>query len=259
MKTTKETFSSLLKDFEYRYDLRTVFNDFLTLTTCAFSPNPVTGLSHDEDLYLQTIEPYKTDKLRHHFPNMLACLTCEMEKRFDSDTGNDILGEFYEQHLYRKGASQYFTPWPICVFMAQISVGTIDVNATQMPLRILDPCCGSGRMLLASAKENSRDHEFYGIDIDETCVKMTVINLFLNGIFHAEVMCADALNPADFRGSYKTSFLPFGIFRMAEKENSWLYLLNKNSFEDKSKSQKPEIVMQSKEEKQAFGAQLKFF
>jgi type I restriction-modification system DNA methylase subunit len=231
MKKTKETFSGLFKDFEYRYDLRTVFNDFLTLTTCACSQNPLTRLSHDEDLYLETIAPYKDDTLRHHFPKMLACLAGEMEERINSDMGNDVLGEYYEQHLYRKGAAQYFIPWPVCSMMAKCTVATIDVHATRMPLRILDPCCGSGRMLVASAKENSNDHEYYGIDIDHTCVKMTAINLFLNGMFHSEVMCGDALDPDDFRGSYQTSFLPFGIFRIAEKENSWLYMLHKNSFQ----------------------------
>jgi type I restriction-modification system DNA methylase subunit len=244
---TKQTFATLIKDFEYRYPLRTVFDDFLMLTTCACSPNPVTGLSHDEELYLQTIATYKDDTLRHHFPKMLACLTCEMEDRVGSDTGNDVLGEFYEQHLYRKGASQYFTPWPICSFMAKACTDAIDVHITREPLRILDPCCGSGRMLLASAKENGPDHEYYGIDIDHTCVKMTAINLFLNGMFHSEVMCSDALSPNDFRGSYKISLLPFGIFRVAEKENSRLWWLHRNSFQNrKPKDEKPELVFQGK-------------
>jgi len=231
MTTKKETLASLLKEFEYRYPLRTAFDDFLTLTLCAFSHNPLTGLSHDEELYLQTMEKYKEDSLRHHFPKLLACLTIEMEERNESDMGTDVLGEFYEQHLYRKGASQYFTPWHICSLMAKASTDTIDIHATREPLRILDPCCGSGRMLLASAKENGPEHEYYGIDIDHTCVKMTAINLFLNGMFHSEVMCGDALSPDDYRGSYKISFLPFGVFRVAEKENSWLYLLHKNSFQ----------------------------
>jgi type I restriction-modification system DNA methylase subunit len=258
MKTKQQTFATLIKDFEYRYPLRTVFDDFLTMATCACSPNPATGLSHDEELYLQTIETYKTDTLRHHFPKMLASLTCEMEDRVDSDTGNDVLGEFYEQHLYRKGAAQYFTPWPVCSFMAKACTDSIDVHTTREPLRILDPCCGSGRMLLASARENGPDHEYYGIDIDHTCVKMTAINMFLNGMFHSEVMCSDALSPDDFRGSYKISFLPFGIFRIAEKENSWLYCLHKNSFRNiKPEGEKPELVFQGKSIGKA--TQLKLF
>jgi len=247
MKTKQQTFATLIKEFEYLHDLRTVFNDFLTLTTCAFSQNPATGKSYDEELYLQAIAVYKEDTFRHHFPKMLACLTCEMEDRVGSGEGNDVLGEFYEQHLYRKGASQYFTPWPICTFMAKASTDSIDLHATREPLRILDPCCGSGRMLLASGKENGPNHEYYGIDIDHTCVKMAAINLFLNGMFHSEVMCGDALDLNDFRGSYKISFLPFGIFRIAEKEESWLWTLHKNSFQNKRpKEESPALVFQGK-------------
>lgn len=223
-----DTFEGLLCSFQYRYDLRTVFDDFLTMALCAFSQNPLTGKSHDEDLYLQIIAKYTPDEVRTKFPKMLACLTLEMEAQKDSDMGNDVLGAFYEQHFCRKGAAQFFTPWPICTFMASV---TFHADLMERdPLLILDPCCGSGRMLLASSKVNGPRHEYYGIDIDLTCVKMTAINLFLNGIFHAEVMCGDALSQDDFRGSYRTSFLPFGIFRIAEKEKSRLWMLHKNSF-----------------------------
>lgn len=242
MKTKEETFESLIRQFEYRYDLRTVFDDFLTLCICAFSYNPNTGKSHDEELYLQTIEKYKNDELRNLFPKMLAVLTLQMEERVGRGLGNDVLGEFYEQNLYRKGASQYFTPWPICSFMAKIT-GDKSIVATHWPIRILDPCCGSGRMLLASAQENGPSQEYYGIDIDGTCVKMTAINLFLNGIFHSEVMCANALSPIDFRESYRISFLPFGIFRITDPEDSQLWHLHRNSFESiKDKQQASNIV-----------------
>jgi type I restriction-modification system DNA methylase subunit len=224
----RESFESLLRSFEYRHDLRTVFDDFLTLALCSFSQDPLTGLSHDEELYLQTMEKYKNEELRHNFPKMLACLTHEMEEQLKSDMGNDVLGSFYEQNLYRKGASQYFTPWPICTMMASFTTHA-DLSYRE-PLRILDPCCGSGRMLMASAKVNGPDHEYYGIDIDPTCVKMTAINLFLNGMFHSEVMCSDALNPDDFQVSYYTSFMPFGIFRIVEKDRSLLWMLYANSF-----------------------------
>jgi type I restriction-modification system DNA methylase subunit len=229
MKTKEETFESLIKQFEYRYELRSVFDDFLTLCICAFSQNPLTGKSHDEDLYLETIEKYNEDKLQSTFSSMLAVLVNQMEERVGSGMGTDVLGEFYEQNLYRKGASQYFTPWPICSFMAKITSNE-SIVATHWPLRILDPCCGSGRMLLASAQENGQKQEYYGIDIDQTCVKMTAINLFLNGMFHSEVMCSNALSPNDFRVSYKVSFLPFGIFRITEKEDSLLWHLHVNSF-----------------------------
>jgi hypothetical protein len=246
MKKQQQSFATLLNDFEYRYDLRTVFNDFLTLSICACSQNPLTGLSHDEELYLETIAPYKTDTLRYHFPKMFAQLTCEMEQRVGSDIGNDVLGDYYEQHLYRKGAAQYFTPWPVCSLIAKSTIDIVDMHATREPLRILDPTCGSGRMLLAAARENGPEHEYYGIDIDNTCVRMSAINMFLNGIFHSEVMCSDALSADEFRGSYKTSLLPFGIFRIVYKEGSYLWMLHKNSFQSIRPKEKQELIFQGK-------------
>lgn len=227
MTNKNDTFASLMHSFSYRYDLRTVFDDFLTMTICAFSQNPLTGKSHDEDLYMDTIARYAKDDLRHNFPKMVAALTFEMENRYDSDKGNDVLGEFYETNLYRKGASQYFTPWSICEFMALCSAND---TANGEAKRVLDPTCGSGRTLLAAAKHIGRDSKCYGIDIDHVCVKMAAINLFLNGIFHSEVMWADALSPESFHMSYVISFLPFGIFRIQNKDNSLLWNLNKNSF-----------------------------
>lgn len=239
MKNEIETFEKTIRRFQYRHDTRTVFNDFLTMTLCAFSQNPATGKSHDEDLYMETIAKYKDDALRFEFPKLLACLTVEMEERTGSDTGNDVLGEFYEQNISRKGSGQFFTPWHICKFMAQCTAESVEDKPADRLLRILDPSCGSGRMLLASNTVNGPMHEYYGVDIDETCVKMAALNLFLNGMFHCEVMCADALARDDFRFSYRTSFLPFGIFRINEKEQSPLWHMMQNAWpEKKVKEQK---------------------
>jgi type I restriction enzyme M protein len=234
MKKQSETFAKFLLEFQYHFDLRTVFNDFLIMSMCAVTPLPGSGKSHYEDLYLETIKKYKDHELRFHFPNAFACLIMEMEERYSSSEGNDILGEFYETNLYRKGAQQYFTPWHICSFMAKSVTGVKEDNPDRS-LRILDPTCGSGRMLLAAHKELGSNHEYFGIDIDETCVQMTTLNLFLNGIFHGEVMCANALNSDDFRISYKPSFLPFGIFRIEKKENSMLWHMQQNPSDKKAK------------------------
>lgn len=223
MTTKQESFAKLMDSFQYRYDTGRVFEDFLTMSICAVTQNIMTGVSHYEDLYLETIAPYKTDALRHQFPKMFAALVLEMEERVGSASGNDVLGEYYQDNLAKKkGKGQFFTPWHLCEFMAQLTVGD-DCKDKALPLRIIDPCCGSGRMLLAGAKHHGEYHQYYGIDIDHTCVKMTALNLFLNGIFHAEVMCADALDADDFRISYRISQYPLGIFRMEDKEQSHLW------------------------------------
>jgi hypothetical protein len=200
------------------------------MNVCAFSQNLKTGKSHDEELYLETIAKYKEDTLRFEFPKLLAYLITEMTDRMDSNTGNDVLGEFYEQNLQRKGASQFFTPWPICTFMAKSTFEVTPEERQNQPLRILEPACGSGRMLMAMLKVAGPYHEYYAVDLDVTCVKMTVVNLFLSGLFRSEVLCGNFLLPEDFRVSYRTSFLPFGIFRVKEKEQSRLWHLLQNSW-----------------------------
>jgi type I restriction-modification system DNA methylase subunit len=259
MKKEKETFDSIIRLFEYKHDLRTVFDDFLTMSICAMGQNPQTGKSYDEDLYLETVAKYKKDeKLVKEFPHLYATLVTEMTARWDSGEGYDVLGEFYEQNLARRGASQFFTPWPICMFMSKCATEKAQENKNgDRLLRILDPACGSGRMLLAAQKCNGQQHEYYGIDIDHTCIKMTALNLFLSGLFHSEALCADALIPEDFRVSYKTSFLPLGLFRVKERENSSLWHMLKETW--KKPVQAPKVEYDGVATKYPDGSQLQMF
>lgn len=258
MKTQQETFASLMNSFTYKYDLRPVFDDFLTMSMCAVTQIPGEGKSHYEDFYLETIAKYKDDKLRFQFPKLFSQLVAEMELRVDVGQGNDVLGDYYEQNFCRKNSGQFFTPWPICQFMAKSVCGDSEQNDEVK--RIIDPTCGSGRMITAATKTMGWGHEYYGIDLDHTCVKMTALNLFLNGCFHSEVMCANALAPDDFRISYRLSFLPLGIFQIKEKEYSRLWTMYKNSFPTKQATPKPELVLPSDEGKQTGqGSQLHLF
>jgi type I restriction-modification system DNA methylase subunit len=227
----QNTFAKTILKIGYRFSLSKVFDDFLTMAIACCSINPLTKLSNYEDEYLETISYYKDSELRFEFSNAHASLIVEMEERLGSSLGNDILGEFFEQHISNSRNGQFFTPYPICEFMASVIHTDVVVDGDYgKPLRILDPSCGSGRMLMASYKRNKNMHEYYWIDIDRICVKMTALNLFLNGIWDSEVMCANALSPDDFVCSYRISFLPFGIFKITEKEKSKLWWMHKNSF-----------------------------
>lgn len=259
MKSKVETFSNVMRSFEHKFDMRLAFTDFLTMTICAFGQKPGTGISYDESLYLETIAKYKNDKVRFEFPKLLSLLTLEMTERMNSTSeGWDILGEFYEMNLASKTLSQFFTPWPICEFMARCNADNALQNSdSDKRIRILDPACGSGRMLMASSRVFGSQHEYYGIDIDQTCAKITSINLFLSGLFHAEVMWGNALNHSDFRGSYFTSIIPFGLFRIQEREKSKLWnILDSTASEYKKPTNDPP---ESASKKYPDGSQLKFF
>ena len=213
MTSKKETFSTLLKEFEHRYELRSVFDDFLTIAICSFADIQ----SPEGELYTKTMLKYE-DRFRRNFSEMLILLICEMDKRTDDEDGNDVLGEFFETEFGEKNIQ-----WSVCLFMAKVTRADNDVvleESRDNVLRILDPCCRSGRMLHASATIHDRRHRYYGISIDHTCVKMTALNLFLNNVYDAEVMWADVNDPDDFRISYITSYSPFGVFQVTEKEKS---------------------------------------
>lgn len=233
MKTKRHTFADILESCRYKHDMRSLFDDFLTLALCAFSQKPGAGVSYDEDLYLATVARYPNEMASEVFSKLLAMLIMEMEDRFDNSSGNDILGEFYELNFCQKGSGQFFTPWHICKLMAECTKTDSEKDG---PLKVLDPTCGSGRTLLAGAQALGKHNYFYGIDIDHTCVKMAALNLFLNGVFHGEIMWADALSAGDFRMSYKLSSLPFGIFRITEKERSCLWHARQSSFSEKKPS-----------------------
>ena len=260
MKIENEIFAKLMQAFEPQYNLATVFNDFLTMSICSVTQNPATGKSHYEDLYLETIAKYANDELRFNFPKMFSQLIWEMDLRFFSEGyHNDVLGEFYEENLYKKGAQQFFTPWPICQFMAKSVADESKKNPVDRPLRILEPACGSGRMLLAALKEFGPKQEYYGVDIDPVCVKMTALNMFLNGMFNSEVMCANFLLPDDFRFSYRISMLPFGIFRIDEKEKSPLWHLMQNSLKASMQERANPPDLEDNDEKFRDATQMRLF
>ena len=251
---------SLLK-ISYRFSLPNVFDDFLTMTIAACTQNPLTKLSYYEDEYLQTIALYKDSELRHEFPKAFSQLVIEMEQRVHSSAGNDVLGEFFELHLAEINKGQIFTPFPVCQFMASSIIGIQDTPEENYPKRIIDPTCGSGRMLLAAHKLYGRKLQYFGIDIDLRCVKMAAINLFLNGVWNSEVMYADALHSNDFDVSYRISLLPFGIFKIEEKEKSLLWNLYQNTFKRESRQDIPEIEFKpiTTSEQQNDATQLRLF
>lgn len=260
--SSKQSFTGAILSIASRFSLHTVFDDFLTMAIAAFTQNLQTGKSWYEDEYMDTIAKYKDSELRYEFPNALAYLITEMEEAVNSSLGNDVLGSFFEQHISSGRNGQFFTPFPVCQFMAQITHASNEpAPKTYRPLRIIDPACGSGRMILAGSKVHGLGHEYYGIDLDQICVKMAAINLFLNGIWNSEVLCANALMPGDFVISYRISFLPLGIFKIHSKEESRLWHLYQQSFSE-SKKQSENIILDPTpfaERKKDEGTQLGLF
>lgn len=241
--------------FGYAYDLRTVFDDFLVMALAGFSRNPKTGLSYDEDRYEAASAKYKESmNVAETFGKLLTCLTIDMEHRMKHGDNPDALGEFFEVHLIPASnrKQQFFTPWGIARLLADMSCN--DPGEDAEPLNVADDACGGGRLLLAAYRKLGWRHSYFGIDVDVTCVRMAALTLFLSGIFHGEIMCADALRPDTFTESYRLSFLPFGIFRITEKEQSRLWRMQQHVF-----SKEPTPPDFNENHTKGDGSQLSFF
>ncbi len=220
------TFDSVLLAFEQWYDLRAAFDDFLTAAICYLSTCPLTRKSFDEDLLLDTIAKYEEHEADHLFPLAFACMCQEMHDRKGTEHGHDVLGDFYQTHLCKED-EQPFHSWKYSQHLAQEAM---DAMAGK-PMHVVDPNCGSGRVLVASFEQMGSKHGYFGIDANMMHVKMAAINLFLNGVFHGEVMCADAHAPDDFKGSYTFSIFPLGIQIITEKADSTLWQLHRQTRE----------------------------
>jgi len=134
----------------------------------------------------------------------------------------DPMGELYQQVISSGHNGQYFTPEPICDMMSLMSANNLEDGQ-----KVLDPACGSGRMLLAAAKRN-RFAIFHGADLDTACCKMALLNMLLNSLT-GEIAHMNSLSNEFYTGySVKTSIvngfhIPFYV-EFTEPELSYIWL-----------------------------------
>lgn len=166
------TFMDDLMKFS-RHDTTRVFRDFLYICICCFSAGKM------EEQYLERIKPYDREELTY-FSELLADIAIEdraLEDLF-GQTYMDIAGKWKQS-----GLGQFFTPTAVCELMAQITQGE---NPEKYSNLICDPACGSGRTILASAKQfrplRRMAQRYVAIDLDQVCVNMCTLNMFLNGL-----------------------------------------------------------------------------
>ena len=109
----------------------------------------------------------------------------ELGGRFQ-DNGIDAFGDAYEflMTMYAsnagKSGGEFFTPQYVSTLLTKIALaGRTSVN------KVYDPCCGSGSLLLNTARQIGEDNVrtgFFGQEINFTTYNLCRINMFLHDI-----------------------------------------------------------------------------
>lgn len=143
----------LLGSLAYRHSAWQVFADFAEAAAISLS-NAVAWRQRDrrEQRYMQLIKPYERDELGK-FPQMMGELTLALE-----DQLSDVLGRtFHDLELHNKWAGQFFSPYPLCRMIANMTPadeeGTRAKIAERGFVTAQEPTCGSGAMVIASPTE----------------------------------------------------------------------------------------------------------
>jgi type I restriction-modification system DNA methylase subunit len=138
-----------------------------------------------EDRYLEIVKRYQDDRPQGEraidFMSSAHTQLCAAV----AETGADVLGEIYEACITFGEHGQFFTPEPIIEMMVAVA-GDIQPGA-----RVLDPCCGSGRMLIGAGKRNPEAF-LTGVDLDPRCAKMSALNMVLFD-FNADILWGNSL------------------------------------------------------------------
>lgn len=173
-----------------RYSTWQVFEDWLKISSISIS-NTVDLQFRDEreKEYFEIIKKYNKDEL-NRLADCLGILVGSLDKSFNTVGYYDLLGKvFHALELHNKYHGQFFSPFHICECMGRMNLGDGDLLNEQDFISCLEPCIGSGGMVLGLAKamqvkdfNPQQQLVVTGVDIDIKCVCMAYLQLSLFGI-----------------------------------------------------------------------------
>lgn len=153
-----------------------------------------------EGEYLQVAERYTKPELEK-FSRAMGMLVAEMEQ----SPFRDCLGTYYTELAPRSSAlarGEFYTLHEVSSLMARMTAGVDERVESGKPVTIMDPCCGSGGMILAFAEQfaprqgrkESRVDLIRAtcIDVNPIAADMCYINTTLWGI-PSQVYCGNSL------------------------------------------------------------------
>lgn len=184
----RKLFCALLEQCGRGFGIWTVFSDFLEMSAIAISNSVDATHFDDRNMRREAIVRRYDKEDVARLEEALETLARAMEKAgFD-----DVLGKVYhELALNDQRRGQFFTPYPVSLMMARMSVGESGDVAKHEGgfVRVGEPACGSGGMMIAVAQalhDAGNDYReclhVTAKDIDPQCVRMAYIQLSLLGV-----------------------------------------------------------------------------
>lgn len=181
---------SLLRQVAHTRGIDRVWSDWVEICAIALARADLAQQEVREQRYLQVIAQYERaelDKLVQAF----AHLVMSYELRVEAADFGDVLGStFMMLDMGNAGAGQFFTPYEVSRLMGGMMMGDgqalVDKADAHGFIRVLEPACGAGGMLIAAAHalhDAGLNYQLCmhatAIDIDQRCVHMTFIQLAL--------------------------------------------------------------------------------
>lgn len=208
----EKEFNSLLRELSCSQQTFETFRDFVEMSFVSLANTVYLKTDKGQELekrYLDIAGKYDREKL-NKFARMLALVALSHREGF-----SDVLGHlFMSNDLGNQYRGQFFTPYHISQFMAQLQISDLaPIVAYKGFFSMSEPSCGSGGMVIACAeavtKENLDPSETFWAqaqDIDRMCFMMTYIQLSILGI-PARVVLGDTLRMEEDEVLYTPTFI----------------------------------------------------
>ncbi|MDG9972167.1 SAM-dependent methyltransferase [Achromobacter mucicolens] len=180
----------LLQQVAYTRGINRVWSDWVEICAIALARADLAQREAREQRYLQVIAQYERAEL-DLLVQAFAHLVMSYELRAEAADFGDVLGStFMMLDMGNAGAGQFFTPYEVSRLMGNMMMGDgqalVDKTTALGFVRVLEPACGAGGMLIAAAHAMHDAGLNYqqcmhatAIDIDQRCVHMTFIQLAL--------------------------------------------------------------------------------
>lgn len=160
----------------------------------------VHALDRDDDAYLDVLDRYTGGAHdRGDRPADLFAAAFGELRAATAEAEGDVLGDAYEAFGVSSDAfGQHFTPPALARLLAAMQFSSREDGVT----RVHDSACGSGRLLVAGARDVDGRVACYGVDRDGVCARMAALNcVFFN--LEACIVHGDSLTFESF-GAWRT-------------------------------------------------------